>query len=154
SNFPTYVSRSVQLASGYTEAMSRPGPQAPILLAVAFLGLMIALAASSVASHRRSLARIVVTTAQLGILLLAFKTAFVRGDEHTPIFFYFGSAAPLLMAREPGSGGLRGMLPDAGRLACSILGVGGLVVTLKPGFHALSDVLLEPARVVTAHVRA
>lgn len=83
-----YLARSVQVASGYSEAMGTeaPGRSWEYVLAVAVVGVMAALVwlGTQELSRRRRVATVLATGAWL---FLALKHGFVRHDSHSVVFF-------------------------------------------------------------------
>ncbi len=137
-DFPAYVARSIELSSGYSEAMSRPGP--PWTLPIALLLLVLALA---VAWRSRPVAALAATAT----LWIVFKAGFVRAQDHTPTFFQFAIVAPLLL-------GAGGRLATAARLACAALAIVGLRAAGGGEPPAWKEQHADPFHRVAAHAAA
>jgi Ca2+/Na+ antiporter len=94
-NLPGFLSASIQLISGYSEAMSLPGPRRQVALFLAG-ALAILLAIILARSLRRSL-RLLLLLAYAFYLLFAFKEGFVRQDGHVNIAFIALAPASLFL---------------------------------------------------------
>jgi hypothetical protein len=92
-----YLETSLQLAGGYTEAMSLPGPALEVGAYLAIAGLLLAAQTSLLwpAWGRRSLPA---ALALAGILFLVFKAAFLRHDWHASIAWATALPLALLLA--------------------------------------------------------
>jgi hypothetical protein len=89
-NIPRYIYGSMQISSGYTEAMALPGERAEILVA---LGTLLLIAAGAVIRRPCDFRRPGTVPAGLLIglgLFLEWKHGFVRQDQHA--FGFFGLA--------------------------------------------------------------
>ena len=126
-NIVPFLSRSRDLASGYSEAMSWP-PLPSLALAAAFSGagalvvaLCHALARPLKASH------VAASLALLAATVMVFKAGYTRGDDYHPrIFFGFIGAAPFLIGDPPVTRALVRTVSWIGRATCLAAAITGL----------------------------
>lgn len=105
-NIPQYVSRSLELAGGYSEAMSKPVMARDLWLVALVLALSLVVAALHVACDRRSLERWMMAALFACGTFVSFKAGYVRTDGAV-IPFAFGAVAPFLIAGAHAEGGAR-----------------------------------------------
>lgn len=103
--FPAYVITSLQIASGYTGAMQKPGNPDEItrfLGAAAGVALLVGLAEWRADSwRRRDWSGTVLLTGFAVVVFLTFKAGFVRHDIHTLIAWStLAAAAPICAGRQ------------------------------------------------------
>jgi hypothetical protein len=97
-NFPRFVTMSMEIASGYVEAMSYAGPWSVLFRALAIIALELAACLLAVwYAHRRQ--RFVVgLLLVLAALYLQFRHGFIRHDnDHILLFFGFALAVPFVV---------------------------------------------------------
>jgi hypothetical protein len=95
-NLPAFLYGSLQVATGYTEAMALPGDRVEILIALTTLVLLAAaLITRQLADHLRSGALPAALLIGLG-LFLEWKHGFVRQDQHACGFLGLTLLTPLL----------------------------------------------------------
>jgi hypothetical protein len=153
SDAPIYLARSIQLARGYSEAMSLAAP--PLAFPIGFALFACAIAAAWIgAGHgpdRR--ARLLATLGQIAILFVVWKAGFVRARDHTPIFFLFVTAAPLLYDSAAGSERAIEKASFGARFACTAFGAGLLLVAGTP-IPKVLEARTDAVHRVVEHVRA
>lgn len=96
-NLPRFVAMSLEIASGYVDGMSLPGPRSSLFPALAIIGLdvlMFAAAAYYTRSRMRSLVGLVLMFAALH---LEFRHGCVRHDLHCLLFFGFALMIPFFL---------------------------------------------------------
>lgn len=97
--FPSYLSGSLELSTGYSEAMSRNGPFAQVLLGMLCCALTAVLAGLSTLGASTK-TRAVTSSALIAVgFFVAWKTGFVRHDLHAFTFFAFASGAGFLLIK-------------------------------------------------------
>lgn len=125
-DFPAWVATSLRVSSGYDAAMSTEAPRELLqlaLLALGCLALRLALATIGRGTPRVEFAR---AAAFAAFAFLAFKQGFVRGSDHTPIFFAIAGATAFL-ARRTGEQGARAACALGLRVSTLVVcGVGAL----------------------------
>ena len=130
-NVPVYLARSLEISSGYNEAMSFDSPESAVWLARGALLAVVSLALIQFACAPRSALR----QAQGTLLLFAFcvmhKAGFTRGD-HAFIFFGFAAVAPYLLCTPPPQAARARAVAVIGRCASVVLCTVGLF--RYPGF--------------------
>ncbi|HEV8111927.1 MAG TPA: glycosyltransferase [Planctomycetota bacterium] len=122
-DLPTWLYRSVQVANGYNGGEATTAPPGTILPAVVLFGLFAFQSGRILLVGSRSPARTAAALIALPILWVAFKAAFVRGADHTTIFFGFTLLAAFVFA----IGGAGDRIGTAWRVACvvvSLIGIG------------------------------
>jgi hypothetical protein len=94
-DLPGFLSGSIQLISGYSEAMSKPGEtwQAPLYIA----GALAILVAIILARRLKRSLKLFLLLANAFYLLVAFKEGFVRQDDHVYIAFVALAPASLFL---------------------------------------------------------
>lgn len=102
-DIPAYVATSLQITSGYSEAMANGGPLAQVMLALGVLVCATLLLALSRLGETPGFVRFVAAAAILAAFFMGWKAGFVRHDLHAFIFFAFATPALLLIPR-PSSG--------------------------------------------------
>jgi hypothetical protein len=96
-NLPMYLSTSLQVASGYVEAMSLQGDRTEIYLAIAIVIMLIAALLGHPTRERLSVRHLAMLTL-LGLgLFLQWKHGFVRHDTHALSFFDFALLVALTL---------------------------------------------------------
>lgn len=129
SALPIYVERSLQISGGYGEAMSLPGPPWTVPIALLLIGTALfdaGLRARSAGAPDSKGGIGLEAAAYVALLGVSYKAGFVRALGHTPIFFQFMVAAPLLFGAVELAGARRGAASLAARLVCAALGLLGL----------------------------
>ena len=138
STFADYVASEAQIVSGYTDAMSQPGPAwQPILFALAAVAI---LALGSVGLYRRTIACVLSLALTL---FLCFKAGFVRQDGHVLI-----ASSALLLA------GLLVTLAGRGRAASMALPLGMAAWCLISWPYAAVDIASDVERAADAAGRS
>lgn len=153
-NVVSYLQRSLELSSGYSEGMSTPAPSGTHVLAFAIAGLLVFLAVLSTRTRSRAFAQAAWACASIPVLWVVYKAAFVRASDHTPIFFGFTLIAPLLVIADETLARPRKFAALASQLACVALSLVGLATAWKQG---ASDMLLrfgEASETMLASARA
>ncbi len=130
-NLPRYVYGSMQISSGYAEAMALPGERAEILVA---LGVLLLLATGAVLRRPADLRRPGTVPAALLIglgLFLEWKHGFVRQDQHAFGFFSLAFLAPLLFPAAFPSRGWPAVARGVVLGAACLLAAFGMIENLK-----------------------
>ena len=150
SDAPVYLARSVELARGYGEAMSLDAPPAALPIGIALLSCALAAAWIGAAPGPDRRARILAALGQIAILLVVWKAGFTRARDHTPMFFLFVAAAPLLY---DASKAALEKVSFGARFACTVFGAGLLLVAGTPVGKVL-EARADPFHRVADHARA
>lgn len=98
-DLPAWIATSLRVSTGYDAAMSNEAPEGLLALAgiaLACVAARIALAVGGRGTPRFELAR---AAAYAAFTFLAFKQGFVRGADHTPIFFAIVGCTAFLLRR-------------------------------------------------------
>ncbi len=97
SNFPDFIANSLQIASGYGEAMSILFTPTEIKLAMACFGIMTPLVLLACFIKPLKFERFVIAGFIMLGLFLAWKAGFIRQGLHERIFFAFAVIVPLFL---------------------------------------------------------
>jgi len=99
-NFPAYVTASLEITSGYTQAMAIQGPLLPMAVGAAAVSMLV-LSCGAVLCTQRISAQAACATVALGAtVFLSWKAGFTRQDEgHMLILFAVMTIAPFLVPR-------------------------------------------------------
>lgn len=129
-NIPAFVRASLEITSGYSQAMALQGPWLPIAAGAVVL---LALAMSGVAAVARrpiSLPDLAITAMAAATMFLAWKAAFVRQDEgHVMVLLTATMLAPILLPRAAGRG--RRRLQAAAAILVVLASIAGYCVTIS-----------------------
>ncbi|MBI5362607.1 MAG: hypothetical protein HZA53_05465, partial [Planctomycetes bacterium] len=99
-DFPAWIAGSLRVAAGYDAAMAFASTKELLqlgLLALACVAGRLALASVGRGTPAREFAR---TAAFAAFTFLAFKQGYVRGSDHTPIFFAIAGGTAFFVRRE------------------------------------------------------
>jgi hypothetical protein len=96
-NLPRFVSMSLQIASGYVDAMSLIGPRSSFFLALTIFGLEVLLFIVVALYTRERVRSLVCLTLMFAALHLEFRHGFIRQDAHCLMFFGFAMAVPFFL---------------------------------------------------------
>ncbi len=129
---PVYVARSLEVARGYSEAMSLPSPPAALQVALALIACAVAAAWIGAGRGAGRRARMFAAGGQIAILFVVWKAGFVRARDHTAIFFLFVASAPLLYETARDSKRALERVSFGARFACTAFGAGLLLVAGTP----------------------
>lgn len=116
---PAFVRGSLQIASGYSEAMGRTPELETLFHAGVAIGATVLLALGNVLARPRTLARVLIAAAVLVTEFVAFKGGFVS-QKGSLTFYGFAALAPFFILPAPGGAPLARALGSA--LRASILG--------------------------------
>jgi hypothetical protein len=96
-NLPEYLSLYLEMASGYVEAMSIPGPKNTFLLGMAILAIDVIVCLALIPFAQRKGRYLVCLLLIFAMLHLQFRHGFIRHDAHCLGFFFFGVALPFVV---------------------------------------------------------
>ena len=150
---PIYLARSIQLARGYSDAMSLDAPAAARPIALTLFACAVAAAWIGARKGPDRRARVLAAFGQVAILFVVWKAGFVRARDHTPMFFLFVAAAPLLYGAAAGSERALEKVSFGARFACTAFGAGLLLVAGTP-IPKVLEARSDPVHRVVEHARA
>jgi hypothetical protein len=123
-NLPAYLLASLEISSGYNDAMSIPTPDAPFVSGLLVVGLLAAYLALHVATSARRAFAVANTLLCALFLFLNWKHGFVRSDGHMIGFFICAllpvTAFPALFADAPSRRWIRRALLVPAGILCVI----------------------------------
>jgi hypothetical protein len=152
SNVRPYLTGSLEVSSGYSEAMSSSFSALDGTLAV-IVGIGALLAAIGHALARpRGPARAAGSLALLAAYAIAFKAGYTRGD-HPPIFYGFAAAGAFLLGDPEDAHVVARAVLRAGRIVCAAAAVYGLIVAQAIPSVAVRDFVSTSASRATDNVR-
>lgn len=153
---PSFISNSLQIISGYADAMSADGAAVPLAKTQIHVAFWCILALSSLMILRllrrpRRWARMIEAVFFLCVLFLAWKNGFVRHDPgHLAMFFGTALAMPFLIECQQGTDKHWTMVFAALRYAAALLAMFGLFQSWKVyGYGPASFVGTWNQRIVT-----
>jgi len=123
--FP-YLLSSVQISSGYEEAMSLVGGTGILLLGLLVLGLLVLLTLLLLAARRPAPSRVAIALCLAIVVFVAFKSGYVRAKYHTPFFFGCAAIAGFLLPIAGDLAPWRRLAATGVRLSLAVLGVVGV----------------------------
>jgi hypothetical protein len=135
-NLPAYVTASLEITSGYTQAMAIYGPVLPMAIAAAAV-LTLAISCGAVLCTRGiSAPAACATVIVVATVFLSWKSGFVRQDEgHMLILFPATAIAPFLLPRAATSG--RARLQVAATITAVCLSFLGFAIVTPAGASSL-----------------
>jgi hypothetical protein len=131
-NFPLFILNSLEMSSGYSEAMSFKFTPVELTLAVIYLGVMGLMILLAVIPKPRQFNRFVVAGFVVLSLFLVWKAGFVRQGLHQIMFFNVALILPFFLAYNKNMNAI-GLLSYRGlRLLAIGLALAGLFSIAKP----------------------
>jgi hypothetical protein len=133
-NLPRFVAMSLEIAGGYVDAMSLPGPRSSLFLALAIFGLDVLLFIAAALCSRRRARSLIGLALTFAALHLEFRHGFIRQDSHCLMFFGFAMTVPFFVIV---------IEPDVATRRWARLGI-GLTLLLAAQAYQQADGLQAP----------
>lgn len=96
-NLPTYIAMSLEIASGYVDAMSLAGDRSSLYLALAIFGIDVLMFLAAALYTRKRTCSLLCLALMLAALHLEFRHGFIRHDSHCLFFFGLAMTVPFFI---------------------------------------------------------